>query len=60
MICPLTNYHCEMDGCVLYPTDCPEARRRKQMENPDPVCADCGSDLDGEGRCKRGCEKGAR
>jgi hypothetical protein len=23
--------------------------------NPDPVCADCGADLDQRGRCKAGC-----
>jgi hypothetical protein len=26
-----------------------------EPRDPDPVCADCGSDLDGEGRCERGC-----
>ena len=30
-------------------------RQGRQTGNPDPVCADCGADLDGEGRCKQGC-----
>ena len=28
--------------------------------NPDPICADCGSDLDGEGNCKLDCANEAR
>ena len=24
-------------------------------DNPEPVCADCGSDLDNNGHCKAGC-----
>ena len=30
-------------------------RKVRTTGNPDPVCADCGGDLDGEGGCKQGC-----
>jgi len=29
--------------------------RNADSRNPEPVCADCGSDLDGRGHCKRDC-----
>jgi hypothetical protein len=32
-----------------------EACEENILMNPDPVCADCGSDLDAMGHCRRGC-----
>jgi len=29
--------------------------RNADSRNPEPVCADCGSDLDGHGHCKSDC-----
>jgi hypothetical protein len=56
------NVECKRDDkkCWECMRDWSANEARKGRENPDPVCADCGSDLDGEGNCKLDCANEAR
>jgi len=48
---------CQECGCTWRDGQRIEQEDGKEGGNPDPCCADCGSDLDAMGYCKDGCER---